>query len=687
MSDFKNFLKAKIEKIKEKIKKHQVIVIFVAFLFFSSLSFLILIMKAQLRFSLPVSIPHFPRVSLTIISEQEIKKFSSEEEFKDYLREAREGVYQYLGYPAMALSPKRARIPSPMEALPEMEVEGIRPERVSETTVQVVGIDEPDIVKTDGENIYLSLERVWRKIFFPSSENLTETEKRIVPPPPSRNLTKIIKAFPPEEMGLRSEIEESGQLLLVKDKNVLVIFSKNKGVRGYDISNPKNPKKKWEVKLNDRNYLVTARLYKDKVYLVTKERINEVHPCPIKPFTIGGEPLTISCQEIYYPIKPIPVDVVFVAMILDPISGKIVKRVSFVGSSDNSVVYMSKQGIYITYSFYEEFIKFFTQFLTKECQDLFPKEFLNKLAKLNEYDISQQAKMVELQIILEKYSDSLDEEERIRLENEIENRGRKYFKKHLRELVKTGIVKIDANKFDITAKGSVPGVPLNQFALDEYKNNLRIATTIGEGGFWSGVESVNDVYVLDRKLKIIGEIKNLGLTERIYAVRFIEDKGYVVTFRQIDPFYVIDLSNPKKPKLEGELKIPGYSSYLHPITKDKILGIGKEGWEVKISLFDVSDPKNPTEKAKYILKEGWSDILNTHHAFLLDSKHKIFFLPAGGKGYIFSYKDDELKMVKAITGISAKRAIYIDDYLYIIGERKISVLNEINWEEIKEVEL
>jgi uncharacterized secreted protein with C-terminal beta-propeller domain len=138
--------------------------------------------------------------------------------------------------------------------------------------------------------------------------------------------------------------------------------------------------------------------------------------------------------------------------------------------------------------------------------------------------------------------------------------------------------------------------------------------------------------------------------------------------------------------LKGQLKIPGYSSYLHPITKDKILGIGKEGSNVKISLFDVSDPERPTEISKYNLDEYWSDILNTHHAFLLDEKHQIFFLPGGRGGYIFSYQNNKFELKRAVSDISAKRAIYINDYLYIIGDNKIVVLNELNWEKINELE-
>ena len=106
-----------------------------------------------------------------------------------------------------------------------------------------------------------------------------------------------------------------------------------------------------------------------------------------------------------------------------------------------------------------------------------------------------------------------------------------------------------------------------------------------------------------------------------------------------------------------------------------------------MSLFDVTDPANPKEASKYTLKEYWSDILNTHHAFLLDSKHQIFFLPGNQGGYVFSYKNDEIKMIKAVSGLNARRALFIDDYLYIAGDREIVVLDESSWERVKELDL
>ena len=352
---------------------------------------------------------------------------------------------------------------------------------------------------------------------------------------------------------------------------------------------------------------------------------------------------------------------------------------------------MSENAIYITYFYNKSSIEFFYGFLSEKCSDLVPNSLVTSLKKLNSYDISDQAKMIEMQVLLEKFYIGLDSDEMLRIENEFSNRMDDYHREHIRELEKTGIVKINLDNFKIDANGEVPGYPLNQFALDEYDGNLRIATTVGErtGSFyWIGRgESLNDVYVLDKNLKEKGSVLNLGETERVYSVRFVGEMAYVVTFRQIDPFYVLDLSDPSNPELKGELKIPGYSSYLHPISDDTILGIGKEGSKVKLSLFDVSDPTDPQEVSKYMLDEYWSEAVNNHHAFLLDKKHEVFFIPGGKGAYIFSYDNNELNLTKAISKTGIKRAIYLDDYLYIIGSSEISVINENDWTEVNKLEL
>lgn len=613
---------------------------------------------------------------------QGVKKFSSEQEFKQYLEKSKTNYQNEFGI-GMGMSDIMALTESTDFVMEKgMGGGGFAPERVSETTVQVSGIDEPDIVKTNGKEIYFSS----GKNYYPRNFFIEDIEKKSLP---ITKETKIIKAFPHADLAIQNKIDKTGNLLL--DNDTLVIFS-GQEIFGYDVSDSQFPEQKWRLELDSKNYLVSARLYKNKIYLVTQNRIDSYHPCPIKPFTAGADSLTIECKDIHHPITTIPVDTTFIASVIDPVSGKIENNLSFIGSSSASIVYMSEKGIYITYSYYES-MDFFFNFFRQECRDIIPGEIIKKLEKLEKYDISESSKMMEFQIILEQYQNSLDNDERLKMENEITNRIVNYLKNHKRELEKTGIIKIRLDKFAVSANGVIPGILLNQFSLDEYDNYLRVAVTVGgnrnirmQGFAGSTGESSNDIYVLDKNLKIIGSLKDLGVTERIYSARFVQDKGYLVTFKQIDPFFVIDLSEPKNPKLKGELKIPGYSSYLHPITKDKILGIGKEGSKVKISLFDVSSPEKPLEKHKYFLDEYWSDILNTHHAFLLDLKHQIFFMPGNRGGYVFSYKGDKLELKRAVSGIRAKRAVYINDYLYIIGDNKLVVLNELDWKEVNAIE-
>jgi uncharacterized secreted protein with C-terminal beta-propeller domain len=472
------------------------------------------------------------------------------------------------------------------------------------------------------------------------------------------------------------------------DGDVLAIFT-YQGVYGYDVKNPAEPKEKWNISYKDGNQLVTARLFDGKIYLVTSNGINSIRPCPMEIYSVNGVSYPIRCDGIYHPVTPLPVDTTYTISIVDPESGDVKDAKSFVGTAGSSAVYMSEKNIYVTYSYPGDIVRYAYNFF-KENSDLVPKEIIDRLDKLQGYDISFNAKMTEMGVILESYQRGFSDDERLKMENEMKNRMANFSKNHQRELEQTGITKLDAKKLTVLANGSVPGNLLNQFSLDEFDENLRVATTVGQGfwgvGFNGRTETANDVYVMDKDINVSGSIKDLGLGERIYSVRFIGKRGYVVTFKQVDPFFVLDLSDPKKPEQKGELKIPGFSSYLHPMDDNHILGVGMENGQVKLSLFDVSDPKNPTELSKYNLDEYWTEVSNNHHAFLLDKKHSIFFLPGGKGGYIFSYENNQLKLAKAVSDVQTKRALYINDYLYIISEKGVTVLNEKNWEKVKELE-
>ena len=170
------------------------------------------------------------------------------------------------------------------------------------------------------------------------------------------------------------------------------------------------------------------------------------------------------------------------------------------------------------------------------------------------------------------------------------------------------------------ASGEVAGQLLNQYSLSEHAGHLRVATTMGES---QGTESA--VTVLARRgerLVEVGQVDGLGKDERIYAVRFLGPVGYVVTFRQTDPLYTLDLSDPEKPKAVGELKINGYSAYLHPAGDGRLIGVGQEATDqgtaqgTQVSLFDVSDPAHPRRLAQHHVTGGWSEVESDPHAFL-----------------------------------------------------------------------
>lgn len=188
------------------------------------------------------------------------------------------------------------------------------------------------------------------------------------------------------------------------------------------------------------------------------------------------------------------------------------------------------------------------------------------------------------------------------------------------------------------ATGTVPGHLLNQFSLDEYEENLRVATTNEQYQKDEWIQD-NNVYVLSPSLDIIGNLQHLAPGEKIYAARFMGDLLYLVTFKQTDPLFVIDLSVPEKPGILGELKIPGYSDYLHPYDKTHLIGIGKDTEEnewggviptgVKVAFFNVADLNNPRLVDSRIIGEkgSSSEVLNDHKAFLFDQKRSTMILP------------------------------------------------------------
>ncbi len=204
-------------------------------------------------------------------------------------------------------------------------------------------------------------------------------------------------------------------------------------------------------------------------------------------------------------------------------------------------------------------------------------------------------------------------------------------------------IELNQEQVNILSEGTVAGYVLNQFSMDEYSGYFRIATTTNNFGWRTFAEeatSENNVYVLDMNLDVVGELEDLAPGEQIYSARFMGDRLYLVTFRKIDPLFVIDMSDPTAPTVLGQLKVTGYSGYLHPYDENHIIGIGKEteyeakedfSWYqgVKISLFDVSDVSNPVEVAKYEIGDRGTDspVLWDHKALLFDESRNLLVIP------------------------------------------------------------
>lgn len=279
---------------------------------------------------------------------------------------------------------------------------------------------------------------------------------------------------------------------------------------------------------------------------------------------------------------------------------------------------------------------------------------------------------------------------------------------------KTNILKFKLNngKIQFRTKAEIEGIINNQFSMDEKDGYFRIATTTGN--VWNIDENTsNNLYILNEKLEKIGEITNFAKEERIYSVRYVGDKAYVVTFKQTDPFFIIDLSNPEKPQILGELKLPGYSSYLHPYDETHIIGIGYETKEdgtrittdgLKMVMFDVTNVSTPKVLFKINIgdKNTSTEITFNHKAILYSKEKNIIAFPILNygkkqtnsraviyeidleKGFILK---GEIQHLNDNYKENIDRIVYVNDNYYTLSKELIKVINMNTLEIVKKIEI
>ena len=536
------------------------------------------------------------------------------------------------------------------------------PERVAGSNLQVAGLDEPDMVKTDGRNFYYS----------PAAGRYTvpprpvESDANGAPAPPwAPSESHVIDVSDPADPSTLTTIGSGGELLQTGDR--LVVFNQTGGtVVGYNVSNPGSPVESWRLPLDAR--LVTARETGGQLYVVTQTVVGPETDCPITP--LGGR--AIECGAIYAPETQTGAGATYTALSIDADSGDIEDSVSVVGTGDNTVVYMSPNGLYLTDT--TRVAPSELRLSWAEQSEVVPAELAERLEEIAGYTISERSKQVEMRRAVDRYSSRVNGRT---LQESFDD----YRVTHQETLTQTSIVRVDVDgsRLDVTDTGTVPGEVLDQFALDQYQGTLRITTTIPRV---AGAESDNHLYVLDNEtLDRETRVTGMGHDQRVYSVRYAGDTAYVVTFRQVDPFYVIDFEQPTEPELRSELELPGFSSYLHPADDGHVIGIGKQNGQVKSVLFDVTDPTDTSVADQIRLDSFWSAIDESHHAFMIDRRHEVFVLPAGNTAEIIDYADGELGVLKEVSAdAEVNRARYVGDHLYIFAGNEILVLDQTTWE-------
>lgn len=647
--------------------------------------------------------------------ELEAKRFKSEEEFNDFVKmysDSRPSYYGMLmrGVAAVDMAFEES-LAVPMAG---GETKQAAPDDYSETNIQVEGVDEADIIKTDGSYIYT----VSGKTLF------------------------IVKAYPGEDAEIVSTIKfDHNPSGLFINGDYLAVFGNfhdldffkeidfvpRQGMTFfniYDISERDDPDLEKEYKF-EGNYF-QARMIDDHVYFITTTRpeYRRVYPTPV--IMEDAVVRTVPVRDIFY--YPIPYQSaqfanIHAIEITDPDEDVSSKTIAVEGSQN---MYMSKNNIYITYTEnineWELRKEIIVDLMWDEITD-FDKGLFEKIKKIDSDVLSQYEKEEKIFQIVNSYINYMNQDEQDEFNDLVEEELKEKLEEYeYMEFTLIHKIRVDEDDIRIDANGKVPGHVLNQFSMDEYKDVFRIATTVNPT--WSRLdkertESINNIYALDKDLDIMDDLEELAEGERIYSTRFIGDRLYMVTFRQVDPFFVIDLSNPNKIKELGELKIPGFSRYLHPYDEDTIIGIGRDTTEtgrtrgLKISLFDVSDVSDPEEVAKFVTKERYAQSTAEfeHKAFLFSKDKELLVIPVYSQDYrwddedgeayngamVFKITKDDIDLRGIVDHSMAKgshyyrplveRSLYIEELLYTKSPSLLRI-NEIDdLDSVKNIEL
>ncbi len=480
----------------------------------------------------------------------------------------------------------------------------------SETTTQTLGVDEADIVKTDGRYIYIMSHSVTGKIkIVEAGDSLKQLDT-----------ISIGEDLRPRDMYLNGD-----RLVVLCYKNI----KSQVAALIYDVSDPQNPK--LLETCTQSGGLNTSRLIGNKLYIVSNYRVNVTNMVKsdtesYMPYIkCGGYDDTVEPNSVhFYDDCNSPEYTVISAYNIK--DGTLISTQSILGGTQT--VYMSTENIIIADNGWEE----------------------TQIARFSVLD----------------------------------------------------------GKIELKASSKIDGRLLNQFSIDEYNGYFRFVLTgekekLSSNDTYSYKENitVNSLVILNDELKETGKITDLAPDERVYSVRFMGNMAYFVTFRETDPLFSVDVSDPKNPKVLSALKIPGFSNYLFPYGEGKLLGIGENADQngrttnMKLSMFNIKDPKNVTESDMTDIPALYSEALSNHKAVLCDYNRNIIAFSAQGyyspfSYFVYSYENGKFiqkLQVKLDMGTATCRGIYIGKTFYIVTDREIYCYDMANFEQLNTLKL
>ncbi len=665
------------------------------------------------------SSPYDRRVSISLTGLKDLRMFSSYEELARYLNSV------------MSLNALISRLYgySPQGMIVELSAtresfEKAAPLAVSKTNVQVEGIDEPDVVKTNGRLIAVASDN---KVF------IVGTAEKAV-------LSVLIFSEPVKGLFLYEN-----KLAVITETRVLLPVIPNTECRCltvppgtpstniylYNIERAENPILLDRVSLT--GMMLGSRLSGNYLYVVASMPIEG----PVIP-TINERPVPLETLVV---VDPTP-DSYTLVVALDLNELSYAAYTFLTGSS--SWLYMSHGNLYLARETRLNILDAYILVL-KALTKYMPNEVASEVNEL-----AYGGRLEEAIEKAENYLLSLSEEERNKILNEVNVEVNKDFKYD-----ETTFYVFSVNGLTISPKGSfnVPGRLLDQFAMEELnKRYFIVATTesnysisvllspqlrllaekektetreitiqecsasgctsrsapvvakrhyagsvlavaLAVGVSVSG-ESSNNVFIIDlTNLRVASSLRGLARGERIYSARLVGSVFFLVTFRQVDPLFAIDVSNPEEPRVLGFLKIPGFSEYLHPLPRSRLLGIGVEGSGLKISLFDVSDPANMREVSNAKISPAWSPALHDHRAVTVYLEKELVIIPFSyiyaptSGALVMSYKNDTLKVKAVLQHENCLRTVYIGEELYTISPSLIKIFNINTYEELGQIVL